>query len=67
MLEMKCNLEKILNTNLTKEAEVYTLTPRVQGMENERAEWKNLEAEQTIELDVIRIASAETQITSTTT
>ncbi len=67
MLEMKCNLEKVLNTNLTKEAEVYTLTPRVQGMENERAEWKNLEAKQTIELDVIRTALAKTQITSTTT
>jgi hypothetical protein len=60
-------LEKVLNTNLIKEAEVYTLTPKVQGMENERAEWKNLEAEQTIELDVIRTALAETQITSTTT
>ncbi len=35
-------------------------------MENERAEWKTLEAEQTIELDVIRTALAETQITSST-
>jgi hypothetical protein len=67
MLEMKCNLEKVLNTNLTKEAEVCTLTCRVQGMENKRAEWKTLEAEQTIELDVIRTALAETQITSATT
>jgi hypothetical protein len=67
MLEMKCNLEKVLNTNLTKEAEVCTLTRRVQGMENEGAEWKTLEAEQTIELDVIRTALAETQITSATT
>jgi hypothetical protein len=25
MLEMKCNLEKVLNTNITKEAEVCTL------------------------------------------
>ncbi|CAM6009909.1 unnamed protein product [Sphagnum balticum] len=61
MLEMKCNLEKVLNTNLTKEAEVRTLTHRVQDMENERAEWKTLEAEQTIELNVIRTALAETQ------
>jgi len=61
MLEMKCNLEKVLNTNLTKEAEVRTLTRRVQDMENERAEWKTLEAEQTIELNVIRTALAETQ------
>ncbi|CAN5977108.1 unnamed protein product [Sphagnum jensenii] len=61
MLEMKCNLEKVLNTNLTKEAEVCTLTRRVQDMENERAEWKTLEAEQTIELNVIRTALAETQ------
>ncbi len=45
MLEMKCNLEEVLNTNLTKEAKVYTLTRGVQGMENERAEWKTLEAE----------------------
>jgi hypothetical protein len=67
MLEMKCNLEKILNTNLTKEAEVCTFTRRVQGMENERAEWKTLEAEQTIELDVIRTALAETQTASATT
>jgi hypothetical protein len=67
MLEMKCNLEKVLNTNLTKEAKVCTLTRRVQGMENERAEWKTLEAEQTIELDVIRTALAETQTASTTT
>jgi hypothetical protein len=29
MLEMKCNLEEVLNTNLTKEAEVCTLTRRV--------------------------------------
>ncbi len=55
---MKCDLEKVLNTNLTKEAEVCTLTRRVEGMENERAEWKTLEAEQTIELDVIRTALA---------
>jgi len=64
---MKCNLEEVLNTNLTKEAEVCTLTRGVQGMENERAEWKTLEAEQTIELDVIRTALAETQTTSATT
>jgi hypothetical protein len=67
MLEMKCNLEKVLNTNVRKEAEVCTLTHRVQGMENRRVEWKTLEAEQTIELDVIRTALAETQTTSTTT
>ncbi len=48
MLEMKYNLEKVSNTNLTKEAEVCTLTRRVQGMENERAEWKTPKAEQTI-------------------
>jgi hypothetical protein len=48
MLEMKCNLEKVSNTNLTKEAEVCTLTRKVQGMENERAEWKTTEVEQTI-------------------
>ncbi len=38
MLEMKCNSEEVLNTNLTKEAEVCTLTREVQGMENERAQ-----------------------------
>jgi hypothetical protein len=67
MLEMKCNLEQVLNTNLTKEAKVCTLTRRVQGMENERAEWKTLEAQQTIERDVIRTASAGTQTASATT
>ncbi len=67
MLEMKCNSEEVLNTNLTKEAEVCTLTRGVQGMENERAEWKILEAQQTIEQDVIRIASAGTQTASTST
>jgi hypothetical protein len=36
-------------------------------MENERAEWKTLEVEQTIELDVIRTALAGTQTTSATT
>jgi hypothetical protein len=36
-------------------------------MENERAEWKTLQAEQTIELDVIRTALAETQTASATT
>ncbi len=61
MLEMKCNLEKVLNTNLTKEAEVCTLTHRVQDMENKRAEWKTLEAEEAIELNVVRTALAETQ------
>ncbi len=61
MLEMKCNSEEVLNTNLTKEAEVCTLTRGVQGMENERAQWKTLEAQQTIERDVIRTASAGTQ------
>jgi hypothetical protein len=61
MFEMKCNSEEVLNTNLTKEAEVCTLTRGVQGMENERAQWKTLEAQQTIERDVIRTASAGTQ------
>jgi hypothetical protein len=59
MLEMKCNSEEVLNTNLTKEAEVCTLTRGVRGMENERDEWKTLEAQQTIEWDAIRTASAQ--------
>jgi hypothetical protein len=67
MLEMKCNLEEVLNTNLTKEDEVCTLTRGVQGMENERAERKTLEAQQTIERDVIRTALAGTQTASATT
>ncbi len=67
MLEMKCNSEEVLNTNLTKEAEACTLTRGVQGMENERAERKTLEAQQTIERDAIRTASAGTQTASATT
>ncbi|CAM6050428.1 unnamed protein product [Sphagnum compactum] len=59
MLEMKCNSEEVLNTNLTKEAEACTLTRGVRGMENERDEWKTLEAQQTIERDAIRTASAQ--------